>query len=494
MRDAATPRATSWSRVTRARFSASARLYSLVPRASAWPSIRTSVPGWASSQRALESRIRASSARSVGAIEVEVDVAQPGRFVEVLGRGQRREHRGARARGPRRRRSRPPPAPRRARAARGQPARRPRRWPGRRSHPPRRPSWRGSRTPSAPGSGPRRREAIFGSTRRVMAVLLCKAAGECRHRPASHRCNTRAQRDPAPQSLENTGDASAEGPEGPSGGDTDAVWIVSGPPRIVSGRACRLTVRRAPDRLHGQGIAGARNAELRGQRSSAADRLNLTWVMPAQGGSECCAVALPRRASSRPVSSRSPRSRAAGDRPDLASPGAHPLPEAHRPPGGRGGLRRGARQAGRRPDPRDRGLRLRGGRRGAPQPDRRPRVRPPGRLRPRQPRGEGHDRREGPVAREHVVHLADLRPEGVGPQDARGAPRQDDRLRGPRPAPRATSTRWSCSSRRGSSGTRTPRRSSRSSCSPARTTRASRRSSTATSTPSPRSTRRASST
>lgn len=47
---------------------------------------------------------------------------------------------------------------------------------------------------------------------------------------------------------------------------------------------------------------------------------------------------------------------------------------------------------------------------------------------------------------------------------------------------------------KGSSRTRTPRRSSRSSCSRGRTTRVSRRFSTATSTPSPRSTRRASST
>ena len=122
--------------------------------------------------------------------------------------------------------------------------------------------------------------------------------------------------------------------------------------------------------------------------------------------------------------------RAARRGPDLAPPRPHAVPEAHRPHGGRGGIRRGAGQARRRAGARDGGVRLRGGRRGPPEPHRRPRLRPPGRLRARQPRGQGDDRRQGPVAREHVVHLADLRPEGVRPEDARGPPGQDDRLRG----------------------------------------------------------------
>ena len=139
-----------------------------------------------------------------------------------------------------------------------------------------------------------------------------------------------------------------------------------------------------------------------------------------------------------PVTSTRPRGRspprrarrAARPRPVLAPPGAHAVPEAHRSHGGRRGIRRGARQARRRADPRDGGVRLRGGRRGPPEPDRRPRLRPSGGLRARQPRGQGDDRRQGPVAREHVVHLPDLRPEGVRPEDARGASGQDDRLRG----------------------------------------------------------------
>ena len=76
----------------------------------------------------------------------------------------------------------------------------------------------------------------------------------------------------------------------------------------------------------------------------------------------------------------------------------------------------------------DRRLRLRRGDRGAAQPDRGPRVRAPGRLRPGQPRGQGDDRRQEPLARQELVHLAHLRAQGLGHHDAGGPARQDDRV------------------------------------------------------------------
>src|SRR5205823_14745485 len=63
VRSAATPRETRYSRAAPARRSPRARLYSAVPRSSQYPSIRTSMWGFALSHSALASRIVASSGR-----------------------------------------------------------------------------------------------------------------------------------------------------------------------------------------------------------------------------------------------------------------------------------------------------------------------------------------------------------------------------------------------------------------------------------------------
>ena len=242
MRDAATPRATSCSRVTRARFSPSARLYSFVPRSSAWPSIRISVPGCVDQPLGVGLQDPRVLGPERGAIELEVHVAQPGRFLEVLRRGQRREHGRARRAHPRA--AAPRAGPRRARAeACGESARIRRPGAGARGI---RPGARG-RVARAPGE---RQGEPPGHEESFRIDASCHGHPPCSRRrerpaPAGFTSATLAPVQPVSQSLENTTRRGrAAGSQG-----ARVVRIVTGQRRGLSGCVGRLTVPRPPDRL-----------------------------------------------------------------------------------------------------------------------------------------------------------------------------------------------------------------------------------------------------